>query len=125
MKSAVQDAANKIVLLKDLDTMDGQKRAHYKRKFQLIYNQEDAKNTEEKEKMEMENTKEEKEKAEAEAEAKADANKKNSTDVDVENVVEDSRLLDQPKSVDDVQNVEQIKEKLLKMNPTQRAKGLG
>ncbi|KNF04042.1 hypothetical protein PSTG_02750 [Puccinia striiformis f. sp. tritici PST-78] len=39
--------------------------------------------------------------------------------------IKDFRLLDQPKSADDVQKVEQIKEKLLEMNPTQRAKGLG
>ncbi|POW13469.1 hypothetical protein PSTT_03671 [Puccinia striiformis] len=32
-----------------------------------------------------------------------------------------SRALDQPKSADDVQKVKQIKEKLIKTNPTQRA----
>ncbi|KAI7934225.1 hypothetical protein MJO29_016475 [Puccinia striiformis f. sp. tritici] len=35
--------------------------------------------------------------------------------------IKDFRPLDQPKSADDVQRVKEIKEKLLKMNPTQRA----
>ncbi|KNE89569.1 hypothetical protein PSTG_16982, partial [Puccinia striiformis f. sp. tritici PST-78] len=107
MKSAVQEAADEIILSKDLDSMDGQKHAYYERKLKLIYNQEDAKEEEEKKRMEREKAKEDekekdkervkakaKEGEEAKAEekvhakAKADAKKKkNSAYVDVEGEV--------------------------------------
>ncbi|KNE93067.1 hypothetical protein PSTG_13559 [Puccinia striiformis f. sp. tritici PST-78] len=92
MKSAVQDAADEIVLSKDLDAMDGRKRAYYERKLQLIYDREDAKEAEEKKKIEMEKAKEEEEakaKERKKAKAKADVNKENnSANVDIENEVE-------------------------------------
>ncbi|KNE91435.1 hypothetical protein PSTG_15131 [Puccinia striiformis f. sp. tritici PST-78] len=69
MKSAIQDAANKLVLSIDLDSMDGRKRAYYKRKLQLIYDREDAKEEEEKKRMEREKVKED-EKDQEKAKAK-------------------------------------------------------
>ncbi|KAH9464496.1 hypothetical protein Pst134EB_004029 [Puccinia striiformis f. sp. tritici] len=82
---AVRDAADEVILSKDLNSMDDHKRAYYEKKLKALYNREDAEEAAEIKRLEKEKAKakekerviaEAKEKATVEAEKKKEKEKK-------------------------------------------------
>ncbi|KAH9445903.1 hypothetical protein Pst134EA_022866 [Puccinia striiformis f. sp. tritici] len=85
VKLAVQDAADEVILSKDLSSMDDRKRQYYEKKLKVLYDREDGEEAAEIERVEKQKEKEKekerliaeaKEKAMAEAEKKKEKEKK-------------------------------------------------